>query len=240
MSQAIGTQRRQTLPAVPSLPPLFSLSRLDSALATMLVVFTALAIWAGSRNVLPGDVRFTLWTQGLEVPLLDTLTGITNRTMAGVPLTVSGIALVMILLPWSRVDAAVIGVALAVRPLNDGLKRLIESPRPEERLVAVTTEAHGFGYPSGHSAGALLLVGALAWVMTRHIESAAARWTVWAVAGSWILLTGIGRIRVGAHWPTDVFSAWLWAIPALVLITRVALRFEASRRRGDRALPSRA
>jgi undecaprenyl-diphosphatase len=205
----------------------------------MLVVFTALAVWAGSWHVLPGDVRFTQWVQGLDVPLLDTLTNATNTSMGGVPLTVSGIAIVMVLFIWSRVDAAVLGIALAVRLINGGLKHLVESPRPDDHLVAVTSEVHGFGYPSGHASGALLIVGALAWVMARHIENAAARWLVWIVAGSWILMTGIGRIRVGAHWPTDVLSAWLWAIPALVLITRVALRFEASRRRDGQALPNR-
>lgn len=238
MSQAIGTRRR-ALPAVPSLPPLFSAGRLDSALAAMLVVFTALAVWAGSQHVLPGDVRFTHWVQDLDLPLLDSITNITNASMGGVPLTVSGIAIVLVLLIWSRVDAAVLGIALVVRPINGGLKWLIESPRPDDRLVAVTTETHGFGYPSGHAAGALLVVGALAWVMTRHIENVAARWFVWIAAGSWIALTGIARIRVGAHWPTDVLSAWLWAIPALVLITRVALRIEALRRRDGRALGGR-
>ena len=240
MSQAIGRSGRPALPVVPALPPLFSAGRRDSALAAMLVVFTALAVWAGSRNVLPGDVRFTHWVQDLNVPLLDTLTNATNVSMGGVPLTVSGIALFFVLLLWSRVDAAILGIALAVRLINGGLKRVIESPRPDDHLVAVTTDVHGFGYPSGHAAGSLLIVGALAWIMTRHIENAAARWLVWIVAGSWIVMTGLGRIRVGAHWPTDVVSAWLWAIPALVLITRLAMRIDASRRRDDQALPGRA
>jgi len=202
-------------------------------LAGMLVAFVLLAFWARRQEVLPGDVRFTRWVQGRDWPLLETLTDATNWSMSGMPLTVGGLAFVGILLFRNRIDAAVLTAALVVRLLNGLLKRLIDSPRPTAELVEVIEEADGFGYPSGHASGALLVVGALAWTMSRHLHRAEWRWLTWTIAAAWIVLTGIGRIRVGAHWPSDVLGAWLWSLPVLVLIARVAIRGEQVSRQAD-------
>lgn len=201
-------------------------------LTAMLALFVGLAFWAGTRHVLPGDLRFTNWVQGLDWPLLDPLTAATNRTMSGVPLTISAamIAIVLYLLRF-RLEAGVLAATLVIRLANGIVKLIVESPRPDSELVAVTDAAHGFGHPSGHASAALLVVGALAWIVTRHEERPRMRRLIWAFAIFWIVLTGIARIRVGVHWPSDVLSAWLWSLPALVLITRVAERFEGSRNR---------
>jgi undecaprenyl-diphosphatase len=99
------------------------------------------------------------------------------------------------------------------------LKSLIESPRPTSDVVEVTEEAENFGFPSGHASGALLVVGATAWIAARHVASPAWRIAIWTIAGAWIVLTGIGRVLVGAHWPSDVVGAWLWSVAAMVVTT---------------------
>ena len=200
------------------------LRRRDLPLLAMLVVFFLLAVWARQRDALPGDVRFTRWVQGVDWPLLDSLTRATNWSMSGAPLTIIGVAVALVLLRRDQVGAVAVALALTLRLVNGVLKWIVDSPRPTDDLVGVTSGSSGLGYPSGHSSGALLVIGAMAWSLAQREERRGVRWIIWTAAIAWIALTGISRIRVGAHWPSDVLGAWLWALPALALITRIATR----------------
>jgi undecaprenyl-diphosphatase len=118
----------------------------------------------------------------------------------------------------------VLAIATLGRLVNAYLKTVIESPRPTPELVRITDHSSGFGYPSGHAAGALLVIGAAAWIAARHTRDPARRRLIWLGAAAWILLTGVGRIYAGAHWPSDVIGAWLWSVPALVGLTSLATK----------------
>jgi len=185
----------------------------------LLVTFVLLGIAAHRTVAFELDVRFTRWVQGLDWRPLRWATDFTNWAMSGMPLTIGAIAVVVLLLlqGW-RVDAVMLAVVIAIRLLNSGLKAVIESPRPTPDLVKVSEHSQTFGFPSGHASGALLVIGAIAWIITRRVASPAWRVAVWVIAACWISLTGFGRIYVGAHWPSDVLGGWLWSAAALVLI----------------------
>jgi undecaprenyl-diphosphatase len=191
----------------------------------MAMAFVVLAVGAHRVGAFAVDVRVTRWVQGHDSRPLEWVTTATNWSMSGTPLTIGAIvvALGLLLRGW-RQDAAALALATAIRAVNSGLKEIVESPRPTPDLVRVTGHASGYGYPSGHAAGALLVVGALTWIVARHVKSRAWRAVIRVAAGAWIVLTGVGRVRVGVHWPTDVLGAWLWSIPALIVITWVAGR----------------
>lgn len=70
--------------------------------------------------------------------------------------------------------------------------------------------AQGYSFPSGHSTNAASMFGALAVCLRK-------RWaTVLAILIP--LLTGISRIVVGAHYPTDVLAGWLLGIISVVIV----------------------
>jgi undecaprenyl-diphosphatase len=205
--------------------------------AGMIATFAVLAIGAHRVDAFAIDVRFTRWVQAHDSTLLDWLTTATNWAMGGMPLSVIGIAIAVVLLLRSHpLDAAVVALATAARASNSGFKEIVASPRPTPDLVRVTDHATGYGYPSGHAASAMLVVGAVAWVVARQVRPKAGRIAVWLFAAALIVLTGIGRVRVGVHWPTDVLGGWLWAGAALLLITGLARRGERARRRSGQRL----
>lgn len=68
--------------------------------------------------------------------------------------------------------------------------------------------AQGYSFPSGHSANASTLYGALA----AHEKK---RKLLWVLAIVLPLLVGFSRVFVGAHFPTDVLCGWL--IGALIV-----------------------
>jgi membrane-associated phospholipid phosphatase len=59
----------------------------------------------------------------------------------------------------------------------------------------VRDEAHGFGFPSGHTALAFAVAAVL-----HPLLPPRARWVVWLLAGA----VGLARMYVGVHWPMDV------------------------------------
>ena len=113
--------------------------------------------------------------------------------------------LILPLLFWCvdwRMGTRVGAIFLLSTFVNVGLKDVLKQPRPFDLEPSVAAScAEGYGLPSGHSQGAVVLWGAVAaW--------ARKRW-VWAVALLLMLLIGFSRIYLGVHFPTDVFVGWV-------------------------------
>lgn len=206
--------------------------------ALSLICFALLGVAARRTAAFDGDVRFTRWLQGFDWRVVRWATDFSNWAMSGTPLTAGAIAVALVLL-WRRLpgDAALLAIATSFRLFNVRFKELIESPRPTPDLVRITDHSNGYGYPSGHAAGAILVVGAIAWIAARHVGDPITRRWIWLAAGFWIALAGVARIYAGAHWPTDVVGAWLWTLPALgVLIWIASPRLPTPRYRRGRII----
>lgn len=88
--------------------------------------------------------------------------------------------------------------------INNVGKMLLHSPRPYWYDVQVqlwTDPEFSFGLPSGHAQNAVIMWGLLAFYGRRV-------WG-WLVAIGLIFLTGLSRIYLGVHFPTDVLAGWL-------------------------------
>ena len=107
--------------------------------------------------------------------------------------------------------------------LNQTLKHVFERVRPlhDDGLVA----AHGFSFPSGHSSGAVVGYGMLAYVATRFLPP---RWhlPVWIAAVLLALTIGASRMFLRVHFASDVLagfatgSAWLAVCLASIVLGR--------------------
>jgi undecaprenyl-diphosphatase len=98
---------------------------------------------------------------------------------------------------------------LAGAPLFEGLvSHIVARSRPE---------GFGFGYPSGHVFGSVVVYGLLAVILCRHGRWGFVRWTVALLAAALILGMGVARLGLRAHWPTDVLGGWLGGLAYLSL-----------------------
>jgi hypothetical protein len=120
-----------------------------------------------------------------------------------------------------------LGIRLALiliisQGLNEILKVAFHSPRPywvTPDISAMSTYDN-FGLPSGHAQDSVCVWGMLAF----HVRRA------WAFAAALmlILLIGISRIYLNAHFPIDVVAGW--AFGALILLAFLSLDSPVSER----------
>jgi len=106
-----------------------------------------------------------------------------------------------------------LGLSLMISAgLNSTFKILAHAPRPAwiDPSVKAYVYESSFGVPSGHSQNAAVIWSTIAARLRQ-------RWT-WISAIGLILLIGLSRVYLGAHFPTDVLAGWtigfilLWAL----------------------------
>jgi undecaprenyl-diphosphatase len=188
-------------------------------LAALLLPALLLSLIAAGTGVVPGDVLVTrMIQQGAPAELggLFVFVNDIGTTEGGTLVTLAlGTLVVLRLQPAALV---LMLATLPLRPLSGWLKSIAESPRPTADLVRITEHAGGFGFPSGHVLGATLLYGALLFLAPSLVARRALRWLIQIAAVAMIVLTGISRVYVGAHWPSDVIGGYLWGSIALITL----------------------
>jgi undecaprenyl-diphosphatase len=180
----------------------------------------SLSVAAHGPNVLPGDVALEMAVQSVPSPALDHLAiALTDLGRAWPGATLLAILCVVLLVRLGARRAALFVAAAAIAGLLNGLiKLVVASPRPTADLVQIIQAATGSGFPSGHAFGATLFYGSL-WVALPAVVSNV---IVCRLLRGVTILIAVGicwsRIRLGAHWPSDVLGGVLWGLCVLALL----------------------
>lgn len=99
------------------------------------------------------------------------------------------------------------GLALGLAALSSSLtssllKNAFARVRPD--LVPQLDPIHSFAYPSGHATNAAVVFMLFITLVPQ------ARHPSWQLlAALMILATGVSRVMLGVHWPTDVIGGWM-------------------------------
>lgn len=142
------------------------------------------------------------WRQGSQlVTLLMQAASMIGGTAGR--LLIVGVVLIALLASSKWRDARWLALAMAGGTLlNLGLKQDFAAPRPD--LLPHLDIVHSYSFPSGHSAGSMMLFGALALLVGGR--------AAWLGAGVIIALIGVSRVWLGVHWPSDVLAGWIEGI----------------------------
>ena len=97
-------------------------------------------------------------------------------------------------------------------------------PVLENPLVTLTS----YGFPSGHTMSVTVLFGLLALFLAKTVSTAGAAFAYFIAAGLVILLIGLTRVYLGAHFLSDVLGAFAASV---VWLTFCWTAFETLRRR---------
>ena len=189
------------------------------------LVALPLTVAARGPGVLPGDIEISRVIQAWPSPALDRLAvafTMIGSVWPGEPLIAAAIV-VSLLVSGERRAAAFIAVAALAGSINLLTKKIVASPRPTTDLIQVIQIANGSGFPSGHAFSATLLYGAV-WIV---LPSIVPNQTACRLTRAAVVLVALGifwsRIRLGAHWPSDVLGGILWGMVVLSLLTALFL-----------------
>jgi undecaprenyl-diphosphatase len=190
-------------------------------LCAMCVSALTLTVEASEDATLAGDVTLSHAIQGVAIPGLHPLVRFCNAVGGGAGAVALTCVVVGVLVLRRRgADAVLVALTLLARSANGLLKDLVASPRPTADVVRITDPSRGFGFPSGHALGTVVLCGCLAYLAWRDIKRRALRLAVVSGAGLLALAVGFSRVYSGAHWPSDVLGAYLWG--ALFTVALIA------------------
>jgi len=107
--------------------------------------------------------------------------------------------------------------------LSTAIKYFVGRPRPH--LVAHLVHAGSPGFPSGHALNSTLFYMTLALLLAPLLHSRGGRWVLYGVTAGLSLATGVSRIALGVHYPTDVIAGWVIAAAWLWFCFTVAGRY---------------
>ncbi len=183
-----------------------------------LAAFVVMALLAASNDTFAGDLWATRQLQSVESDIfarpLDWTEDLAQSPLVMIVAAVAAAAFVLA----RRLEAAALMLgtqpARLVVPL---LKETIERPRPSPDLVNVSGAPADFSFPSGHSFSAMLTFGLLFYLATAHVRPAAPRIALQAASVWVVVVTGLERVYVGHHWPSDVLGGFLAAALFLAL-----------------------
>ncbi|HKX24110.1 MAG TPA: phosphatase PAP2 family protein [Candidatus Saccharimonadales bacterium] len=145
----------------------------------------------------------TSWPTWLHAPMLVV-------TTLGQPAVMCVAAGAVMLFAWQNAKPQIVyglGIGVAAMLVNSLLKHFIHRTRPDTLYVSEMYFKTS-SFPSGHAFGSTVICGMLAYLSLKYLPEP---WGAVAAAGlgAFILLVGVSRIYLGAHYPTDVIAGWI-------------------------------
>jgi undecaprenyl-diphosphatase len=158
------------------------------------------------------DQRVTTFVVEHRTPLLTEIMKLVTWT--GSWIAVLLVAIAVVVLAWRRrlaprAVAAVLAVWIGELLAVTLTKSVVQRDRPPEAVRVVV--AHGWSFPSGHTANAVVVFATAATLVVSLVDSRAAAVLAWLGASVAVAAVGFSRIELGVHLMTDVVVSVVWA-----------------------------
>ena len=174
-----------------------------------------LYILAWAYPTFPGDEGAILRFQALRTGWLDdAAVGFANLGLFWVFLPAAAVLVGCLLLARRYADVAMVVAGLVAIGIGNGLKLLVDRPRPEYHLVGPLQS--DLSFPSGHSLLAVIMGGVLFYLVGQWVKPLALRWAMQAALILAVMAMGASRVYMGVHWPSDVIGSYVFGAMALV------------------------
>jgi undecaprenyl-diphosphatase len=115
------------------------------------------------------------------------------------------IAALFFFLQWRRAAAWMLISMLGAVALEVTLKWEFHRTRPTAFFGSLPPS---FSFPSGHALSSFCFYTVLAGLLSPRMRGHGRSVVLWTVAIAMVALTGLSRIYLGVHWPTDVIAGY--------------------------------
>lgn len=162
------------------------------------------------------DRSITTWLYQRPARLIQVYEWITLLGHPAVVVFIGVLVVVMSLGLGNHQVAMIFMIGLVALAMGSSLKLVLRRPRPATPYAARMNQ-HSFSFPSGHTYGVALIYGL---GILEALNSFISPWgEVFAIILlPVIVLVGLSRVYLGAHYFLDVIGGWILAIPMLLLI----------------------
>jgi membrane-associated phospholipid phosphatase len=161
------------------------------------------------------DHKITLWFQRWPKGLSPYTFGLTQLGSVGLVMILAFIGSLSAYFTQERQLAWAFAAIIGGEFICAGLKLVFNRVRPQTQFTA-TMLLQTKSFPSGHACGSIMLYGLLAYLATTHLP---AGWNVATSIGfvAVIILIGVSRLYLGAHYFLDVLGGWVLGFIVLVI-----------------------
>ncbi|MEC0124692.1 phosphatase PAP2 family protein [Paenibacillus pabuli] len=176
--------------------------------ALCLIAFVSIVLSISDNQIHTFDDTLIGWIQGMESPGMTRFMQFFTWIGSEVPVIVITILAMLVLYIYLRHKRELLFLVCVIAGstlLNAALKLIFKRARPTiNRIIEVS----GYSFPSGHSMAAFSLYGGLAFLIWKHVPTAAERVLMIIVSAVFILTIGMSRIYLGVHYPSDVVGGY--------------------------------
>jgi len=199
-------------------------------LPILVVAFAILAFQAHSHPHFGWDLSLAQWIQSNDTQALTLLMAAITWLGEGISTWTLVIAATLGL--WLVKDRAAAIVCAVGVPAGSGvstlLKSLVDRPRPAAGLLETMTHYQHQSFPSGHVFFFVDFFGFMLFIACSLLKPGLLRGVIMAILVCLIILVGVSRIYLGAHWPSDVAGGYLGGGVWLILVTEAYDRLKRS------------
>ena len=195
------------------------------SIVALTVVAVALSVTSIAYDRFPGDLAIADGLQGFRPEIWAKTMVVISAIGGALPMAL--LSLGFIALFWVRrcraacITVAAGGLATISIPF---LKLLIDRPRPSGDLIDVQQTFSGLSFPSGHALTAMVLFGLLFYLAPHIASRKRSVFLLRTVFASMILLMGLSRVYLGAHWPSDVLGGFVFGVLIVLLLVSLHQR----------------
>ena len=200
-----------------------SRTRFFSTMAAVgVMAFAALTMLVSAGLTAEPDLATSLAVQQVQHPLVAGLmTAVSALGFAPLNLLVVAGVSGLIWLAGYRVESVFALLAGSSGMVSQGIKALMERPRPEVGVVRVVESVQGHSFPSGHTFFYVTFFGFLAYASFALLKRGWLRTALLWLCGGLIVLVGPSRIWLGHHWVSDVLASYALGLAYLILLVRL-------------------
>jgi membrane-associated phospholipid phosphatase len=204
-------------PVVPRRRAIRRLWRAELVYVVALGAFAILAIFAYLDPYFGWDLRFSAafnWSTFTPPGLFELMRFMSVFGNSWIPYGLTVLVAIIFIVFRKRSEAAgLIMSVLGSAIINSTLKLVISRPRPAvSALVPVYRNTATQSFPSGHVTFYVCFFGFLFFVAYALLPRGSnLRRLALTLTALPVLLIGLSRIYLGAHWPSDTLGAYLWS-----------------------------